>query len=455
MNSHKILVVDDELWVRELLYEIIKDYYPVQTAENGEDALKKLQNDSFSVVLLDLRMPKLSGMELLAKMKEDEIPAVKIVITANKDAESAVEAMKLGAYDYIIKPFDNEKLLILLKNALEKYTLQSEVENLRAAVKMQYSFEHVVGNSDAMQKVFSVMNRVLDNDTTVLITGESGTGKEVIARTIHYNSHRKNEPFIALDCATIPDTLIENELFGHEKGAYTGAMNMSQGKFEMAQGGTLFLDEIGNLRMDVQAKLLRVLQEREFTRIGGNVKVQVDVRILCATNSDLKKQIRDGLFREDLFYRINVVPIHIPALRERIGDIPLLLDFFLKKFNLQLKRNVRLSPEVVDLLSGYQWPGNVRELENMVNRLAVMSERDEVIVRDLPDNLIKSRRGVFRNGNLNQSLEVIEQEYIMRVLDQESHNISKAAKVLGVSRKTLHNKLNKYGQAEKLTDNPS
>lgn len=455
MNSQKILVVDDEIWVRELLYEIIKDYYPVETAENGEQAVQKLTADDYSVVLLDLRMPKLSGMELLARMRKEKISAIPIVITANKDVESAVEAMKLGAYDYVIKPFDNEKVLILIKNALEKYNLQNEVETLRAEVKRQYAFSSVVGQSESMQKVFNLISRVLDNDTTVLITGESGTGKEVIARTIHYNSSRKNAPFVALDCATIPDTLIENELFGHEKGAYTGAMNMSRGKFEIAQGGTLFLDEIGNLRMDVQAKLLRVLQEREFTRIGGNEKVKVDVRILCATNSDLEKQIQQGMFREDLYYRINVVPLRMPPLRERIDDIPLLLDFFLRKFNSELKRSVRLSAEVVDLLSGYSWPGNVRELENMVNRLAVMAEDDLVTATDLPSEMKNSHAGIFRTIPLSKTLEEIEQEYILKILEQEHHNISQASRVLGVSRKTLHNKLNKYHYRANETVNPS
>ena len=324
----RILVADDEPWVRELLREILSEEYQVDCAEDGQDAWVHIEANEYAVILLDLRMPRMTGIEVLQRLREAHSSSICIVITANNDIESAVQSMRLGAYDYIVKPFDNERLLLTVRNAVDKKRLENEVRHLREEVG-HAGLDGIIAGSLAMKRVFALVNRVLDNDVTLLITGESGTGKEVFARAVHNNSTRKNGPFIALDCAAIPDTLIENEFFGHEKGAFTGATASVPGKFELADGGTLFLDEIGNLRLDVQAKLLRVLQEREFSRIGGTRRIQVDVRIICATNADLELAMKENKFREDLYYRLNVVPIRLPALREREGDIPELVRYFL------------------------------------------------------------------------------------------------------------------------------
>ena len=448
--KHKLLVADDEIWVRELLFEILKDDYEVTQAADGQQAWELLQEDQFSIALLDLRMPGMDGLEVLENMDSRGVMTVPVVITANKDVDSAVRAMKLGAYDYVIKPFDNEKLLILVKNALEKYRLQSEVRNLREVVRTTYKFENVIAESPAMQRIMGLVSRVLDNDSTLLITGESGTGKEVMARIVHYNSIRKDKPFIALDCAAIPDTLIENELFGHEKGAFTGAMTRGIGKFELANNGTIFLDEIGNLRLDVQAKLLRVLQEREFTRIGGSEKIRIDVRIICATNSNLVEEIREGRFREDLYYRINVVPIVLPPLRDRGADVEMLIRFFLNRFNVQLGKKIGVSKEAMRILTRYSWPGNVRELENMMHRLVIVRAEGELQPDDLPDQLHAEPETAPAVFNGSPTLQELEFRYIMSMIEQEKGNISRAARVLGVTRKTLHNKLNRFQEEGRI-----
>jgi len=446
---HKILVADDEVWVRELLYEILKDEYEVSQSRDGEQAWELLEEGEFSIALMDLRMPRMDGLEVLEKMSAKGIVTVPVVITANKDVDSAVRAMKLGAYDYVIKPFDNEKLLILVKNALEKYRLQNEVRNLREVVRTTYKFENMIAESPSMQRIMVLVERVLDNDSTLLITGESGTGKEVMARVVHYNSKRKDKPFIALDCAAIPDTLIENELFGHEKGAFTGAMSRGVGKFELANNGTIFLDEIGNLRLDVQAKLLRVLQEREFTRIGGAEKIQVDVRIICATNANLVQGIREGRFREDLYYRINVVPIVLPPLRERGADVEMLIRFFLSRFNNQLQKEVGISKEALRILCRYSWPGNIRELENMMHRLVIVKAAGDLEVEDLPEQLHAGPAEELTVFGDVLTLQELEFRYIMNMIEREG-NISQAARILGVTRKTLHNKLNRFQEEGKI-----
>ncbi len=441
----KILIADDEIGVRELFKELLKDEYTVILATNGVETIEKIENEGPEVMLLDIRMPKKDGLEILNEINERKLPIITIIVTADRDINSAIKAMKLGAYDYVVKPFENDKILKIIKNAFEKSHLEKTVKTLKKEVIKYYGFENIVGQSKQMQDVYELINKVLDNDSTVLITGESGTGKELIARAIHYNGLRKDGPFVVVDCASIPETLIESELFGHEKGAYTGALKRKIGKFELANKGTLFLDEIGNLKLDIQAKLLRVLQEREFTRVGSNEKIQVDVRIIAATNADLQILMSEGKFREDLFYRLNVVPIKLPPLRERKDDIPLLVQHFLKKFNEQFNKDVSISQKVIDYFLKYPWHGNVRELENTIQRLVVTSDQPVIKVKDLPENIKRLGEEKKEEGiTVGMRLDEAEKYLIEKTLIANNFNMSKTAKILGVTRKTLHNKLSKY-----------
>jgi len=440
----KILVADDEIGVTELFKELLKDEYDVIIATNGKDALKLIEEENPALAILDIRMPQKNGLEVLTEINERKIPITVIIVTADKDVNSAIRAMKLGAYDYVIKPFENDKILKIIQNAYEKIKLENEVKVLRSEVRKFSGFENIIGQSKSMQKVYEIMNKVLDNDSTVLIIGESGTGKELVARAIHYNGIRKEHSFIAVDCAAIPESLIESELFGHEKGAFTGALQRKIGKFELANKGTLFLDEIGNLKPDIQAKLLRVLQEREFNRVGGNEKIKVDVRIISATNADLESLMKEGKFREDLYYRLNVVPIYLPPLRERKDDIPLLTKFFLEKFNREYNKNTSIAPSVIDYFLKYNWPGNVRELENVIRRLVVMTNSNLIDVNDLPEN-ITGRISIEEKISIgNLTIEEMEKRLIIETLKNNKFNISKTAKILGITRKTLHNKMSKY-----------
>ncbi len=450
--KEKILIADDEIGIRELLHELLKDNYEVTTAEDGEEAILKIAQMQPDLILLDIRMPKKTGLDVLQYLKDNNIDTRAIIVTADRDLNSAIKAMKLGAYDYVVKPFENEKIITMIKNALKSHQLEKEVKLLKQEIEKQYNFNNIIGQSKAMQSVYELINKVLDNDTTVLITGESGTGKEVIAKAIHYNSKRKDYPFIAVDCASIPETLIESELFGHEKGAYTGATNRKKGKFEIANKGTLFLDEIGNLRLDVQAKLLRVLQEKEIYRVGGNERIKVDVRIIAATNADLEKLIKEGKFREDLYYRLNVVPIKLPPLRERKDDIPLLIQHFLNKYNKEYNKNVKFNNEVIKILYDYPWPGNVRELENLVQRMVVISTSPIITVNDLPPNIISTTNITSDIIKPGMSLDDVEKIFILETLKKFNFNLSKTAKILGITRKTLHNKIDKYPQLKEEID---
>lgn len=450
--KEKILIADDEIGIRELLHELLKDNYEVTTAEDGEEAILKIAQMQPDLILLDIRMPKKTGLDVLQYLKDNNIDTRAIIVTADRDLNSAIKAMKLGAYDYVVKPFENEKIITMIKNALKSHQLEKEVKLLKQEIEKQYNFNNIIGQSKAMQSVYELINKVLDNDTTVLITGESGTGKEVIAKAIHYNSKRKDYPFIAVDCASIPETLIESELFGHEKGAYTGATNRKKGKFEIANKGTLFLDEIGNLRLDVQAKLLRVLQEKEIYRVGGNERIKVNVRIIAATNADLEKLIKEGKFREDLYYRLNVVPIKLPPLRERKDDIPLLIQHFLNKYNKEYNKNVKFNNEVIKILYDYPWPGNVRELENLVQRMVVISTSPIITVNDLPQNIISTTNITSDIIKPGMSLDDVEKIFILETLKKFNFNLSKTAKILGITRKTLHNKIDKYPQLKEEID---
>jgi DNA-binding NtrC family response regulator len=443
-----ILVADDELGIREFLYELFKDEYNVLLAENGNIAIRLVETEMPDVVLIDMRMPGLSGIEVLKILKEENYKIIPIVITADRDIDHAVEAMKLGAYDYVVKPVDYKKLRITVRNAIDKKNLEEKVDILEKEIKGSFSFPNIIGGkSKGMKTVFSRVENVLNNDATVLIYGESGTGKELIARAIHYNGNRANEPFVAVDCASIPQSLIETELFGYEKGAFTGANKTTKGKFELADEGTLFLDEISNVAMGVQAKLLRVIQEKEFLRIGGNKKISVNVRIISATNQDLKKLIDKGEFREDLYYRLNVIPIDLPPLREREEEVPELIEHFLDKFNRQYNKNIRLTAETSKYLIDYKWPGNVREMENLFNRLVLIADSDTINASDLPGEIYKLHKA---SGGENifasePSLETIERMYIENMLKKYSSNISLISQKLGITRKTLYSKMEKYG----------
>ena len=438
---NKILIADDEPWVAELLYELLKEEYEVVTADNGLTAWEYIKREKFDIVLLDIRMPRMSGLSILKKIKESGMNIISIIITAAGDVNTAVEVMKAGAYDFIAKPFDNEKIKITVKHAIENLQLEKEIKNLRGAVDDSFGFERIIGTSAGIQNVLELCRKVADKNVTLMITGESGTGKELVARAVHYNSDRRNCPFVAIDCAAIPETLIENELFGHEKGAFTGAYSRIHGKFELADQGSIFLDEIGNLSLDVQAKLLRVLQEKEITRIGGSQKIKVDVRIICATNSDLQKAIIEGSFREDLYYRINVIPIRIPALRERSNDIQLLANHFLNRYNKEMNKKIKIDENAMKILNSFSWPGNVRELDNYIHRLVVENEDGLVVEKNLPYFFKRKGKSETYNFPENLTLRKIEEIYIGKILKQQKNNISKAARVLGISRKTLHNKL--------------
>lgn len=440
----KILIADDEMAIRELLSDLLSDDYAVSTVKDGAEVLEALEKEKYNLLLLDLRMPKIHGMDILRQIRSRDIPISVIVITADKDADNAIEAMKLGVYDYIIKPFDNDKIRILVKNALKSTDLQKEVDSLRKEIHGKYTFENIIGRSKKMRDIMDNLVSVMDNDSIVLISGESGSGKEIIARTIHYNSHRKDGPFITVDISAIPDNMVESELFGHTKGAFPGADSRHEGKFELAMGGTLFLDEIGHMRNDMQANLLRTLQDKQFSPVGSKMKVDLDTRIICASNMDLEEAVENGSFRKDLFYLINVIPINLPPLRDRKEDIPLLIAFFLEKYNNEMNKNVSFSKGAYEVFQEYYWPGNIRELENMVQRLVVMKNTGIITENDLPKEILESKHRPDYELPDGLSLEQLERKYIFKTLREFNWNISKTARALGITRKTLHNKLNRY-----------
>ncbi len=449
----KVLIVDDELSVRESLKMVFKDEYSLLFAINGEEALNVAQESSPDVILLDIIMPVLDGLTVLEKVKEFN-PSIKVImLTATKTVKTAVRAMRLGAYDYITKPFDVEELSIIVKKALETQKLEEEVKYLRTEVEKKYEFSNIIGKSKEMRDVYSRIAQIADTKSTVLITGESGTGKELVAKAIHYNSSRRDKPFIAINCAAIPETLIEAELFGHEKGAFTDAQARRQGQFELADKGTLFLDEIGDLSLATQAKILRVLQEREFTRIGGVKPLMVDIRLIAATNKNLDEAMSKGVFREDLYYRINVVPVHLPPLRERREDIPLLVNHILaKKAEEEGKKLRGMSKEAMDILATYTWPGNVRELENVIERVTTLCSNDIITAEDLPANIrglseITPMKERVLKGNLTlrKAIREFERDIILNALERTNYVQTQAANLLGISRRMLKYKIDYLG----------
>jgi DNA-binding NtrC family response regulator len=486
----RVLIVDDELNLRKVMGALLaRDGFEVLEAADGEAALELLDSE-LSLVITDLRMPKIDGMGLLRRVVAEYPDVPVIMITAHGSVDSAVEAVKLGAFDYVEKPFEQTQLRQIVDKALKQHEHNRRAP--RAAISgsdVKVGRYGLVGRSPVLEGIFSVIDKVADTPSTVLITGESGTGKELIARALHQNSSRRDGPFIKINCAAIPKTLMESELFGYEKGAFTGAVGQKPGRFELADGGTLFLDEIGEIPVEMQVKLLRVLQESEFERVGGIKTIKVDVRLVTATNRDLLKEVAAGNFREDLFYRLNVVPIHLPPLRDRRGDIPLLVEHFVAKFNERLKKNVvRVEDDAMARLVAHPWPGNIRELENVLERTILFAEGPSIRARDLPPELTTTHAGTAaatvhataaapdreadapaapiadeRSGPppaasapvgslkalVKQETERLERELIQRALDETGGNVTQAARRLKISRKSLQNKMKEFGLRER------
>ena len=446
-----ILVVDDERSIRVGLNGLLtKEGYEVTVAENGNEALRLLESREYDLVLTDLRMAGLDGLSLLKKIKEQYPETFVMLMTAYGSEKIAVEAMKAGARDYLIKPFDNDEIKILVRQALEQRGLQRQVRHLHERLDATFCFENILGSSPAMQRMLDVVKKVAPTDLTVLITGESGTGKELIANALHQNSPRKGGPFIKVNCAAMARELVESELFGHEKGAFTGAIASREGKFEAADGGTLFLDEIGDMPIETQAKVLRVLQEREFERVGGNRTIKVDVRVIAATNRNLQQMATEGKFREDLFFRLNVVPLTLPALRERREDILLLATHFLKEVSARYGRGpATFSADAYSLLLSASWPGNVRELKNVIEASAVLAPEAEIQVTDLRLNqqvLPTEVSGVTTFKEAKQHvLDTFERDFITRALHRHHGNVSKAATEMGMLRQQLQQKIRELG----------
>jgi DNA-binding NtrC family response regulator len=449
-----VLVVDDEDSVRASVRAILEETCDVLEAPDGAEALDVLRSREVDVVMLDQRMPGEPGIDVLARVKALDPTIVVVLATAVRDVRTAVDAMRLGAYDYLVKPFDVDDILLLVRRALEQRALEREVLCLRSALAGSgvetVGFEGIVGRHPEMIRIYQLLTQVAEASVTVLITGESGTGKELIARAIHRRSPRRDQPFVAVNVAAIPDTLLESELFGHEKGAFTGAHARKLGKFELAQGGTVFLDEIGSLRLDLQSKLLRVLQEREVERLGGSRPIAVDVRVLAATNVNLRQAVRDRAFREDLFYRLNVVPIPVPPLRDRREDIRLLVEHFVRKIARECHREMRgVSAGALDVLLRYDWPGNVRELENVIHRAVVLAREPVLQLRDIPLDVALpetgSRLAEDTGLPLREACEQFERQYVLRVLERVRWNVSRAARLLGVHRNTVLAKLAAWG----------
>ena len=453
----KILVVDDEPSLREVLSIMLKRTgYEVTSVADGEEAVELLHKEIFDLVITDLRMPKVDGMEVLKAVKSASPETVVLVITAFASADSAVEAMKQGAYDYLTKPFQVDEVQLIIRNALEKRRLTTENILLKREMASQSSFAQLVGQSDAMQKVFEIVRKVADSKSNVLICGESGTGKELVARAIHYNSARSTMPFVAVNCSAVPETLLESELFGHMKGSFTGAIANKAGLFEVANGGTMFLDEIGDTTPTIQVKLLRVIQEREFRRVGGSQDIKVDVRVVAATNKDLEKAVADGSFREDLYYRLDVIPIRLPPLRLRSGDIPLLVNHFLERFSKESGKPVPvLSSDAIHVLLAHEWRGNVRELENLIERVVAFSTGGTVTDTDVQGWLHRTvspqqqqagvpldltDEGVDLEGLVNG----IEKDLLLKALERSKWVKKKAARLLRLNTRSFRYRLEKY-----------
>ncbi len=446
----KILIVEDEKSMREVLKILLEgEDYDVMTASDGLEGLSSLDKDIFDLVITDMKMPRADGFQILKKVKEISPDTIVIMITAFGTTETAIEAMKLGAYDYINKPFNIDEIRIIIKKAFEKKRLSEEISLLRQKVETTYTLGNIIGRSPKMQELFKVIPKIAQSNSHVLITGESGSGKELVAIALHNLSHRKGKNYVTINCAAFPEGLLESELFGHMKGSFTGAIYNKQGLFEIADSGSVLLDEIAEMPTSLQAKLLRVLENGIFRRIGGTTDIKVDVRVISATNKDLKEEITAGRFREDLYYRLNVVPINIPPLRERKEDIPLLIDHFLKKPSDHPKR---ITSEAMRLLMDYPWKGNVRELENIIERVALLTDKEEIMPADLPAEIkdylgeIKSVPELTDQGiDIDEIIGDIEKEYLLKALEKAGGVKTEAAKLLNLSFRSFRHRLQKYG----------
>jgi two-component system response regulator AtoC len=451
----KILIIDDEDCIREVFSQLLKEKsYLVEEAETGNQGIEIARRFNPDIIILDMNLPDVSGMDVLSFVKESNLPAEVVIITAYGTIKNALEATKLGAYDYLEKPVDNEELLLVVSRALEIKRLQKEVEELRSELSSRYKFSNIIGTSSRMNSIFQMMAKISRVEGTVLITGESGTGKELVARAIHYNSSRSNKPFVVVNCGAIPKDLIESEFFGHLKGAFTDAKAEKTGKFELANHGTIFLDEIGDLSPEAQVKLLRAIGEKEIVKVGGAKTIPIDVRVIAATNQNLEEQVRQGQFREDLYWRLAVLSLHLPPLRERREDITLLCEYLVKKFNKLLQKKIKgVSSECQELLKSYAWPGNVRELESVLYEAMVLSDGLWIDAEGLParitetesyepDNLTDT--GKTLQETIQKLAESMEKKMIRKALKETGGNRSRAAKKLGISRKTLFNKMTQY-----------
>ena len=445
----KLLIVDDELSIRRSLYNTFKKTYQVETASCGLEAVKKVESDDFDLVLLDQKMPDLDGLQVLKEIRKIDDRVIIIMITAYGSIESSVEAMKLGAYDYILKPYELDEIKMVVEKAINYQNLAEEVVSLKVALSERFQFSNIIAKSKKMQDIFQRIQDTADTDVSILILGESGTGKELIAKAIHYNSLRRSKPLVIVNCAALPEELLENEIFGHEKGAFTGADRRRIGKAEEANEGTLFLDEIGDLSIKTQPKLLRFLQDGKIERLGSNKSIQLDVRVIAATNQDIESALEEGTFRKDLYYRLNTLTIDIPPLRERKEDISLLADHFLSMYSKVHKKNVSsISPEVIEQLINYSWPGNVRELEKVIERGVVLAKGPMIHTEQIPEEIgeVESASGHqdFMRHTLSESVEILETKMIKDILDKASGNRKKAAKMLGISLRSLQYKIKKY-----------
>jgi len=436
----KILVVDDEDIVRESLHDWLESVgYKVVTAESGEEALRIIRQKKIKIMLADLIMPGMDGIELMKKARKIVPTISTVIITAHGTIQTAITAIREGAYDYVEKPFCPEKIDHLIKNLVEHQDLIEENISLRRRIESRFQFEGIIAKSPKMLKIIELIKIIAPTSATVLITGETGTGKEVIARAIHHQGQRRNNPFIVTSCAALPESLLESELFGHEKGSFTGAVERKKGKFEAGDKGTLFLDEIGEINTNTQIHLLRALEKKKITRVGGNEEIDVDVRVITATNRDLKTLVKQDEFRKDLYYRLKVVTINLPPLKDRKEDILPLAEHFLKKYTEENnKRNKIFSPEVVEYMLNYSWPGNVRELENMVEHGVILSKNNAITLAELPQDII------YPTPTEEKTIEAVTRNHILSVLEETKGNISKAANILGIRRMTLYNKLKKY-----------
>ncbi len=452
MSQAKILIVDDDPEALETLSDVLEDEgYKILTANNGKEAIAQTAEEKPQVILLDIKMPDINGIEILRRIKKTDKDISIIMITAHGSMDTVIQVMRLGAYDYLNKPFDLDKMKILIKRALEAQISTKELSYLTSELEKEYKLENIVGKNPKMYEVYKTIGKMVDNKATVLIRGETGTGKELVARAIHFNSRFKDKPFVPIDCASLPQDLLESELFGYEKGSFTGAVGQKQGKFELATPeGTIFLDEIGNVNLVTQAKLLRVLQERKFERVGGTKSIQIDVRVIASTNADLEKMVKKGLFRQDLYHRLNVISIHLPPLRERQGDIPLLVKHFLFKFKSESNRRKKyVPPETMDLLMRYDWPGNVRELENVIQGAVILGKADPILVEDLP---LRIREGTFVSAkevpigkvSLEKQVADFEKRLITDALEKTGWIQVKAAKLLDINYRAIKYKMKKY-----------